>query len=85
MRDWLESKAYADAKEVIMREINHPRFRMVIDYKCFKHSKEEKAQIATMKLQNREERKKHYGKDANKYLNIPSRSINNGKPLKPLH
>jgi hypothetical protein len=76
-KDWIESPGYGRAKEIISHEINDPKVyrKDPIDYSVFKQSKKEKEKLATMKLQNKLERIAYYGKDANKYLNIPSRQL----------
>ena len=52
-----------------------PALTMNVDYSTFEHSPLEAGKLHTMKRKNREERKKEYGPDANKYLNIQARSI----------
>jgi len=53
-----------------------PALTMNVDYSVFEHSDPvELGKLITMKRKNKEERKKEYGKDANKHLNIKSRSI----------
>lgn len=51
-----------------------------VDYSTFEHSIEELGVLITLKKKNKKERKEIYGKNANKHLNIPSRSI--GKSIR---
>jgi hypothetical protein len=52
-----------------------PELTAKVDYSTFEHSTEELGKLLTLKKKNKRERKQVYGKDANKHLNIPSRSI----------
>ena len=45
------------------------------DYSTFEHSPEEAGKLLTLKKKNREERKREFGKNANKHLNSSLRSI----------
>jgi hypothetical protein len=45
------------------------------DYPTFKKSDEEKGQLLTAKLRNKEARKSAYGPDYKLYLNVPSGTI----------
>lgn len=75
---FLESEEYAKKRAEINREINS--YPVTIDYSTFKKSKEEKEKTLTMKWANLDERQHWYGKDANKYLNVPSRQLS--EPIK---
>jgi hypothetical protein len=70
---WLESDEYINKKKALEKEMNS--FKFEIDYSVFKKTEEEKEKLWNLKESNRRERVKFYGKDAHKYLNIPSRSI----------
>lgn len=51
-----------------------PALMEVVDYSVFKRTPQENGQLYTMKRRNKDARKKEYGKDANKYLNIKALS-----------
>ena len=70
---WLETEEYLTKKKELSREVNSYVFN--IDYSVFKKSPEEKEKLWNKKWTNKQERKLYYGKDANKHLNIPSRSM----------
>jgi hypothetical protein len=52
-----------------------PALTTNVDYSTFEHSPEELGKLLTLKKKNREERKKEYGTNASKHLNIAARSI----------
>jgi len=77
-RQWMESDDYIQLRGSLLNEINAQG--MKVDYSVFEKSKEEKEKTLNMKWANLEERQRHYGKDANKHLNIPSRQLS-----EPIH
>jgi len=76
-KEILESKEYAAANAQLQKDINDPRIWNPdpVDYTVFKHSFRDLEKLYTLKYRNKEERKKYYGKDAHKYLNIPKYQI----------
>lgn len=90
---WLETDAYARAKEVIAQEVNslktpipcspirlaNPGRIHQTDYSVFKNTDEQKGEKYTAKRKHREILKSHYGVGYKKHLNIPS-----GKLEKPI-
>lgn len=60
---------------IIMGHMQSPSLRTKVDYDVFANDATEQGKLYTMKKRNKEERIKHYGKDANKFLNIPSKQL----------
>lgn len=72
-RQYMETEDYLTEREKLNREINS--YTLVVDRECFRKDPKERDHELTLKESNKEERKKFYGKDANKHLNIPSRKL----------
>lgn len=77
MRELMESRSYLMQKEALNKEINSQV--IVIDYECFKKNQAEKDRLKDMKEDNRIARRKHYGENYKKFLNIPALSIGDMK------
>lgn len=73
----LMSNSYEKQKEVVRKSINwgDPKKEYFPDRSVFKKTKQEKEKLLTLKRKNIEERRKVYGKNYKKYLNIPENSI----------
>lgn len=73
----LTSEAYEKQKESVQKSINwgDPKKEYFPDRSVFKKTMQEKMKLYNLKKKNIEERRKFYGKDYKKHLNIPSKSI----------
>ena len=73
----LEHPTYEQQKARLQKDINwgDPKKQYFADKQVFVKSKEEKAKLATLKIQHQKKLKKEYGADWKKHLNIPSESV----------
>lgn len=73
----LESDSYGTQKERLQKDINwgDPKKEYFPDRSIFKKTMAEKVKLQNLKKKNIIERRKFYGKDYKKHLNIPEKSI----------
>lgn len=73
----LEHPSYEQQKQRLNKDINwgDPKNQYIPDRKVFAKSKEEKAKLATLKMQHKKKLQKEFGADWKKHLNIPSESV----------
>lgn len=73
IKKWLESPEYEEKKRLLRKELDAETAWFPVDFETFHLTKRERIDLENAKLENRRARQRYYGKDANKYLNVPSK------------